>query len=201
MATTAASSPAARTASCTASSAVDRSSAGAARAEVSADFDVSRVPAAQEWLVAQALDEGDGACLVRRTLEAGGRSRAFVNGRPATVAQLRELVPRLSKAGYKLVTLNELYGLPTNETGTLQDHSQVETPLPYTRIPQTLHQEDYLHDVYLMQQRLSELGFLTAKYNGYYGKTTAAAVRAFQASIGLSADGVCGEDTWNALFG
>ena len=51
-----------------------------------------------------------------------------------------------------------------------------------------------------MQQRLSELGFLTAKYNGYYGKTTAAAVRAFQASVGLSADGVCGEDTWNALF-
>ena len=116
------------------------------------------------------------------------------------LAQLRELVPRLSKAGYKLVTLNELYGLPANETGALQDHSQVETPLPYTRIPQPLHQEDYLHDVYLMQQRLSELGFLTAKYNGYYGKTTAAAVRAFQASVGLSADGVCGEDTWNALF-
>ena len=117
------------------------------------------------------------------------------------LAQLRELVPRLSKAGYRLVTLNELYGLPANETSPLADHSQVEPLLPYERIPQTLHQEDYLHDVYLMQQRLSELGFLTSRFNGYYGKATAAAVRAVQASVGLSADGVCGEDTWNALFG
>lgn len=117
------------------------------------------------------------------------------------LAQLRELVPRLSKAGYRLVTLNELYGLPANETSPLADHRQVEPLLPYERIPQTLHQEDYLHDVYLMQQRLSELGFLTSRFNGYYGKATAAAVRAFQASVGLSADGVCGEDTWNALFG
>ena len=65
--------------------------AGAQRAEVSADFDVSRVPPAQAWLAAAELEEGDGACLVRRVLDAGGRSRAFVNGRPATVAQLREL--------------------------------------------------------------------------------------------------------------
>jgi len=65
--------------------------AGAPRAEVSADFDVSAVPAAREWLATQELEEGDGACLVRRTIDGTGRSRAFVNGRPATVAQLREL--------------------------------------------------------------------------------------------------------------
>ncbi|MEO5691615.1 MAG: DNA repair protein RecN [Usitatibacter sp.] len=65
--------------------------AGAQRAEVTADFDVSAVPAAQAWLTAQELEEGDGACLVRRTIDSTGRSRAFVNGRPATAAQLREL--------------------------------------------------------------------------------------------------------------
>ena len=65
--------------------------AGAQRAEVSADFEVARVPAAAAWLAAQDLDEGDGACLVRRVIDASGRSRAFVNGRPATAAQLREL--------------------------------------------------------------------------------------------------------------
>jgi len=64
---------------------------GAQRAEVSADFDAARLPAVREWLTAQALEEGDGACLVRRTVDATGRSRAFVNGRPATAAQLREL--------------------------------------------------------------------------------------------------------------
>src|SRR6185312_6648975 len=65
--------------------------AGAQRAEVSADFDAERLPAVRAWLEAQDLEEGDGACLVRRTIDASGRSRAFVNGRPATAAQLREL--------------------------------------------------------------------------------------------------------------
>src|SRR5258706_10791055 len=69
--------------------------AGAQRAEVSADFDVAKSPAARRWLEAQDLDEGDGACLLRRTVDATGRSRAFVNGRPATAAQLRELGERL----------------------------------------------------------------------------------------------------------
>ncbi len=64
---------------------------GAQRAEVSADFDAARLPAVRAWLEAQALEEGDGACLLRRTVDAAGRSRGFVNGRPATAAQLREL--------------------------------------------------------------------------------------------------------------
>jgi DNA repair protein RecN (Recombination protein N) len=69
---------------------------GAARAEVSADFDVARVPAVREWLVAQDLDEGEGGeCVVRRTVDTSGRSRGFVNGRPATAAQLRELGEKL----------------------------------------------------------------------------------------------------------
>lgn len=114
--------------------------------------------------------------------------------------QLEELVPRLAQSGYRLVTLNELYGLPANETSALLDHSRTEALIPYERVSQTYQQEDYLHDVYLMQERLSELGFLKARYNGYYGRATAEAVRAFQASMGLAADGVCGPDTWNALF-
>ncbi len=65
--------------------------AGAQRAEVSADFDVESLAAARAWLAGQELEEGEAACLIRRTVDAGGRSRAFVNGRPATVAQLREL--------------------------------------------------------------------------------------------------------------
>ena len=73
----------------------DRADAGvvranAARADIAADFDVTHLPEVREWLAAQALDEGDG-CLLRRTIDAAGRSRAFVNGRPATAAQLREV--------------------------------------------------------------------------------------------------------------
>jgi len=64
---------------------------GAQRAEVSADFDVESLPAVRDWLAAQDFDEGDGACILRRTVDSSARSRGFVNGRPATAAQLREL--------------------------------------------------------------------------------------------------------------
>jgi DNA repair protein RecN (Recombination protein N) len=65
--------------------------AGAQRAEVSADFDAGPLAPVRAWLAAQDFDEGDGACLLRRTVDTAGRSRGFVNGRPATAAQLREL--------------------------------------------------------------------------------------------------------------
>lgn len=115
--------------------------------------------------------------------------------------QLKELVPRLYNAGYTFVTLNELYGLPDNETAPLTDHSQTPALQPYTRFSQILRREDYLHDVYLVQQRLSELGYLNENYNGYYGQDTESAVRAFQKDNGLQADGLCGQSTWEALFG
>ncbi len=65
--------------------------AGAERAEVSADFEVSSLPAVREWLASQDFDDAEGLCLVRRTIDSTGRSRGFVNGRPATAAQLRGL--------------------------------------------------------------------------------------------------------------
>jgi len=64
---------------------------GAQRSEVSADFDIESLPAVRDWLAAQDFDEGDGACILRRTVDSSARSRGFVNGRPATAAQLREL--------------------------------------------------------------------------------------------------------------
>ena len=73
----------------------DRASAdtvrpGASRAEITAEFDISDQPAVIEWLEQQSLDE-DGQCLLRRVVESGGRSRAFVNGRTATTQAVREL--------------------------------------------------------------------------------------------------------------
>ena len=115
------------------------------------------------------------------------------------LAQLKELVPKLAKAGYTLVTLNELYGLPANETSTLVERG-VEPLQHYERFPQIIRKNDYLYDVLLIQQRLTELGFLDAEYNGYYGDTTVKSVKAFQQSEGLDADGVCGQETWDALF-
>jgi DNA repair protein RecN (Recombination protein N) len=61
---------------------------GAARAEVSAEFDT---PAAlRPWLEEAGFAADDDLLLLRRTVDAQGKSRAWVNGSPATVAQLRE---------------------------------------------------------------------------------------------------------------
>ena len=64
------------------------------RAEVVAAFDLRRAPLARQWLEENALDDG-GECLVRRLLSSEGRSRAFINGRPATLQQLQGLAEHL----------------------------------------------------------------------------------------------------------
>ncbi len=64
---------------------------GRERAEVLAEFDVSGVPGVRDWLEENEFVGDPGVCLVRRVIEAGGRSRGFVNGRQATQQQLRAL--------------------------------------------------------------------------------------------------------------
>ena len=67
---------------------------GSERAEVSAEFDLQGSPAAAEWLRAQDLDAADGL-LLRRVVDGNGRSRAYLNGSPVTLAQLREVAEAL----------------------------------------------------------------------------------------------------------
>ena len=64
--------------------------AGCERAEVAAEFALGDAPAVSAWLRDNDLDGGDGL-LLRRVLDATGRSRAYLNGSPATVHQVREV--------------------------------------------------------------------------------------------------------------
>jgi DNA repair protein RecN (Recombination protein N) len=63
---------------------------GAERAEVSAVFDCPAGHASLAWLRDHGLDDGD-SCTLRRTISAEGRSRAFVNGQPVTLQDLKSL--------------------------------------------------------------------------------------------------------------
>ena len=63
---------------------------GCERAEVSAEFDVAALPAVTAWLRDNEMEADDGLIL-RRSLDAGGRSRVWINGSASTVQQLREL--------------------------------------------------------------------------------------------------------------
>jgi DNA repair protein RecN (Recombination protein N) len=63
--------------------------AGEERAEITAVFEISRVPGITAWLEAQAVD-CDGELVVRRIISREGRSRAFINGTPVPVQTLQQ---------------------------------------------------------------------------------------------------------------
>jgi DNA repair protein RecN (Recombination protein N) len=65
---------------------------GAARADISAEFDLP--PALAPWLQEAGFESEEGL-LLRRSIDAQGKSRAWINGSPATATQLRELADQL----------------------------------------------------------------------------------------------------------
>jgi len=67
---------------------------GATRAEITARFAIRGDSDAATWLREQDLGE-NGECLLRRVIERDKPSRAWINGRPVTVQQLRDLGDRL----------------------------------------------------------------------------------------------------------
>jgi DNA repair protein RecN (Recombination protein N) len=64
---------------------------GAERVEIVAEFAVERMPSVQAWLAEGALEGDDGRLLMRRVVDQGGRSRAFINGTAATIQQLGQV--------------------------------------------------------------------------------------------------------------
>ena len=66
--------------------------AGAERAEISAVFDVP--PALTQWLSEHDLS-GEDALILRRVVDAQGRSRGYINGSAVTITQLREVGEQL----------------------------------------------------------------------------------------------------------
>lgn len=65
---------------------------GAARCEVAAEFD--RPAMLRDWLEAQGFTDDD-TLLLRRVIDADGRSRAWINGSTATLTQLRHAADAL----------------------------------------------------------------------------------------------------------
>lgn len=65
---------------------------GAARCEISAEFDTP--PSLHDWLMDAGFDPAD-SLLLRRTIDTQGKSRAWVNGSTATIAQLRDIADHL----------------------------------------------------------------------------------------------------------
>ncbi|CAB1369506.1 DNA repair protein RecN [Denitratisoma oestradiolicum] len=62
---------------------------GRERAEVVAEFDAEPESALARWLADNDFAAEGAVCLMRRVVDAGGRSRAYINGTPTTLAQLK----------------------------------------------------------------------------------------------------------------
>lgn len=60
-------------------------------AEVCASFDIRQQPKIQQWLAENAIECNETECLLKRVLTPQGRSRCFINGRPAPLSQLQQL--------------------------------------------------------------------------------------------------------------
>ncbi|MES9971146.1 MAG: DNA repair protein RecN [Candidatus Thiodiazotropha sp.] len=60
------------------------------RTEVTAVFDLTSLPEATEWLQQHELDEAD-ECILRRSLNRQGPSKAYINGRTVPLQQLQAL--------------------------------------------------------------------------------------------------------------
>ena len=68
---------------------------GATRAEICAEFDAT--PDLQAWLEEEGFADAaeQGSLLLKRTIDTQGKSRAWINGSPATATQLRALSDRV----------------------------------------------------------------------------------------------------------
>lgn len=98
--------------------------AGSDRAELIAEFDLTGLPAASQWLQREELDEA-GDCQLRRVIRAEGNSKAWINGRPANARQLGELA----------ALLVEIHGQHEHQALLARDH-QMNLLDAYARLDQ-----------------------------------------------------------------
>ena len=63
---------------------------GADKADILSSFDISRIPEAQHWLQERDLETST-QCILRRVITREGRSRAYINGTPCPLADLKAL--------------------------------------------------------------------------------------------------------------
>ena len=68
---------------------------GADKAEITLSVNITQTPSARVWLEAQGMEGADDTCILRRIISAQGKSRAWINGSPANLTQLRELGEQL----------------------------------------------------------------------------------------------------------
>ena len=91
-------------------------------------------------------------------------------------------------------------GLGANQAPTPVPTAE-PTPAPTFLVPgEAVRIGDSGASARMVQQRLIDLGYMSGKADGKFGKDSVSALKAFQANNGLKADGAAGEATYRVLF-
>ena len=117
--------------------------------------------------------------------------------------KLLGFIPYAVEQGYRLVTLNEMFGYPENETAPLTvpiEQHQILPLEPYDQVFVTLKKGSYSSQVRMLQLKLIELGYLSGEADGAFGDGTESALKKFQSDHGLSATGVASPEFMDALM-
>jgi len=102
---------------------------GQEKAELSAQFELFASDPAHQWLDDNDMAEADGSILIRRTIQASGGSRAWINGKPASASQLKELSSFLI----------EIHGQHAHQNISKADHQRMllDTQCPSDHVAKT----------------------------------------------------------------
>jgi len=126
-----------------------------------------------------------------------------------SMAMFETFVAEASRKGYKLTTMNELFGLEENSIGRdlTIDQQTLITMEDYVPTYYDLKLGYRTNSVYALQTRLKELGYITSpspdeevRADGIYGPSTSIAVSAFQGKVGIVATGNACAETQEKLF-
>ena len=126
-----------------------------------------------------------------------------------SMEMLEIFIGEASRKGYKLVTMNELFGLEDNTIGKRLTIDQQILPdmNDYTPTYYDLKLNYRTNAVFALQGKLISLGYLKSseegkdvRADGIYGSDTSIAVSAFQAKVGIVATGNADVETQQKLF-
>ncbi len=151
------------------------------------------------WTKSASGNDADALCAA---LKPGG-IYAFTTS-DEDLAKLASFMQYASGRGYRFVTVNALLGFEENALTAAEDNILSRTlPAPQYDGPLYVEQRlgDRAYQVYLIQQRLTALGYLPADgADGVFGDSTSSALCEFQAASGILASGVATTETQTRLF-
>ena len=153
---------------------------GADKAEISACFHITQGSAAHRWLSNNELDENEDSCILRRVISAEGRSRAWINGRPVPLQQLKELGAKLvaihGQHAHQALLKNDAQRALLDSDGNIQKllHETKQQAKKYQALAQQIddiesarqRREDRKNLLSYQLSELDEFGLLDNEFEG-----------------------------------